>query len=820
MLGTAGVLLFIAVYLGAAGPAGAILTDALRGLFGAGAFAMPLALLAMSAGGLMKREARIPYRNILLLFWTALALLHLFFQHEFGHIGFGETFGAIFDVDRASAVGGGIFGFVPAALMSALLGRTGAVIAFFAALLVIAMLTSGRSPFWLLERALGVARDFFAPAAKEKPRTAKRAPASRANREAENAKKSGTYKTYETYEAHGPRGARETEIETEEIEEIENETEIEEAEIETGPVAAAPGRARRAPGNPPKKKRAAGKKAAARRAPHQDSIPLRRKPQLFEIQGLDEARPGEKILLVKEEIAERRKERLADWPAGECGDGYDEYGGYYDGDGCHDAEATYALSAAEDAGFQGRAPYYADEDDNWNAHASATDYVDEDYADYWEGCAESDEAGDTKIFSRMTKKPPAPAESFATESEFFSDPEIGIEIETEMDGCDESRWDYGMPPIDLLAENSALYESQEEAREKVYENSKILARTLKSFKIDAKVTEVSVGPAVTRYEVAPGLGVKVSSIVNLSSDIALSLAAEDIRIEAPVPGKSAVGIEIPNKEPRPVFLREVVETQLFQEFGPRLAFAVGRDLAGEPVVADIAEMPHLLIAGATGSGKSVCMNALIASILYKARPDEARFLMLDPKVVELSGYNGIPHLLRPVVTDPAEAVEALGWAVQEMDERYNMLADAGCRDLEGYNASVRGNGRLLARIVIIIDELADLMMAARGDAEERICRLAQKARAAGIHLVVATQRPSSEIITGLIKANIPSRLAFAVSSGGDSRTVLDMYGAEKLLGKGDMLFLPMGRNKPVRVQGCFVSDREVEALAGFLRAGA
>ncbi|MCL1864142.1 MAG: DNA translocase FtsK [Defluviitaleaceae bacterium] len=380
--------------------------------------------------------------------------------------------------------------------------------------------------------------------------------------------------------------------------------------------------------------------------------------------------------------------------------------------------------------------------------------------------------------------------------------------------------DYQLPSLSLLSKNERPSISAE-SRTQVLENSRILEETLRSFRIEAKVVEVSVGPTVTRYDLAPGPGVKVSSIANLSNDLALSLAAQGLRIEAPVPGKSAVGIEIPNKEAQGVFLREILEDERFVNFPSKLSFAVGKDIAGSPIITDIARMPHLLIAGATGSGKSVCINTLITSLLYKSRPDEVKLLMIDPKVVELSVYNGIPHLLIPVVTDPKKASGALSWAVAEMETRYNMFAETGCRDLKGYNKYAKNNGdNELPLIVIIIDELADLMMTCKGEVEESICRLAQKARAAGIHLVVATQRPSVDVITGLIKANIPSRLAFAVSSGTDSRTVLDMYGAEKLLGKGDMLFLPMGQNKPIRVQGGFISDGEVEGLVNFLKAQA
>ena len=346
-----------------------------------------------------------------------------------------------------------------------------------------------------------------------------------------------------------------------------------------------------------------------------------------------------------------------------------------------------------------------------------------------------------------------------------------------------------------------------------------LQKTLYSFGVSAKVENVSVGPAITRYELRPAEGVRVSKIANLADDIALSLAAETIRIEAPIPGKQAVGIEVPNAENEVVHFREIVDTDTFRNHKSKLAFAVGKDVGGQEVVADISKMPHVMIAGATGSGKSVCINTLIGSIIYKAKPNEVKMVMIDPKVVELSVYNGIPHLLIPVVTDPKKAAGALAWAVQEMENRYAMFASKGVRDLKGYNESVEneeGAGKL-PHIVIIIDELADLMMVAKNDVEDAICRLAQKARAAGMHLVIATQRPSVDVITGLIKANVPSRIAFAVSSQVDSRTILDMAGAEKLLGKGDMLFYPAGAPKPTRIQGAFISDKEVEKIVDFIK---
>ena len=384
---------------------------------------------------------------------------------------------------------------------------------------------------------------------------------------------------------------------------------------------------------------------------------------------------------------------------------------------------------------------------------------------------------------------------------------------------------YKTPPLDLLEKGR---EKRQESDLEYRTTALKLEETLHNFGVDVKVTNFSCGPAVTRYELLPAQGVKVGRIVALADDIKLSLAAADIRIEAPIPGKSAVGIEVPNKENNTVYLRDLLESERFKKANGKISFAVGKDIAGQTVVTDIAKMPHLLIAGATGSGKSVCINTLIMSILYRYRPEEVKLIMIDPKVVELSVYNGIPHLLIPVVTDPKKAACALNWAVAEMTDRYRKFAETGVRDLRGYNERIRAaaaSGTVrqedlptpLPQLVIIIDELADLMMVSKNEVEEAICRIAQLARAAGMHLVIATQRPSVNVITGLIKANIPSRIAFAVSSGIDSRTILDGVGAEKLLGKGDMLFFPQGIPKPVRVQGAFVSDQEVQKAVEFIR---
>ncbi|WP_347490897.1 FtsK/SpoIIIE family DNA translocase [Desulfoscipio sp. XC116] len=383
--------------------------------------------------------------------------------------------------------------------------------------------------------------------------------------------------------------------------------------------------------------------------------------------------------------------------------------------------------------------------------------------------------------------------------------------EYEDEGISANVKNYLLPPVSLLAKLPRGKVSRD--NRDISANVKVLEETLGSFGIKARVTQVSRGPAITRYEIQPPPGVKVSRIVGLSDDIALSMAASDVRIEAPVPGKPVVGIEVPNREIATVFLRELVESAEYQRSPSCLTIALGKDIAGQPVLDDLARMPHLLIAGATGAGKSVCLNTLIAGFLFKSTPDQVKLMIIDPKMVELAAFNGIPHLVSPVVTDPKKAATSLRWAVKEMEYRYDLFAGCGVRDIARYNKlMLQQNKAQLPLLVIIIDELADLMMVAPADVEDAICRLAQMARAAGIHLVVATQRPSVDIITGLIKANIPSRISFAVSSQIDSRTILDMGGAEKLLGRGDMLFCPVGAGKPIRVQGAYLSDREVELL--------
>ena len=422
------------------------------------------------------------------------------------------------------------------------------------------------------------------------------------------------------------------------------------------------------------------------------------------------------------------------------------------------------------------------------------------------------EAQEEKAPAKRSRKK-AGAEAIAQETANVAQAVAENEVKKEM---------YHTPPFSLLTRGK---KGGGDSDAHLRETAGKLQDTLHSFGVNVTVTNVSCGPSVTRYELQPEQGVKVSKIVGLADDIKLNLAAADIRIEAPIPGKAAVGIEVPNKENSAVMLRDLLESTEFKNSVSNVSFAVGRDIAGRCVVADIAKMPHLLIAGATGSGKSVCINTLIMSILYKASPDQVRLIMVDPKVVELSVYNGIPHLMIPVVTDPKKAAGALNWAVAEMTRRYQAFAEHQVRDMKGYNEKVSQmepdeNGNkpdTMPQIVIIVDELADLMMVAPGEVEESICRLAQLARAAGIHLVLATQRPSVNVITGLIKANMPSRIAFSVSSGVDSRTIIDMNGAEKLLGKGDMLFYPSGYQKPVRVQGAFVSDKEVQKVTDYLK---
>ena len=378
--------------------------------------------------------------------------------------------------------------------------------------------------------------------------------------------------------------------------------------------------------------------------------------------------------------------------------------------------------------------------------------------------------------------------------------------------------EYKYPPVSLLSEVTP--DSSQNITAELESTATLLVDTLRSFGVESRIINISRGPSVTRYELQPAAGVKISKITNLANDIAMNLATSGVRIEAPIPNKPAVGIEVPNKNTSIVKIREIIDSQTFSASKSKLSVALGKDISGEQRIADIAKMPHGLIAGATGSGKSVCINSIIMSILYKASPDDVKLLLIDPKVVELGIYNGIPHLIVPVVTDPRKAAGALGWAVLEMEKRYKLFAENDVRNLAGFNelAEKRDDLMKMPQMVIIIDELADLMMTAPGEVEDSICRLAQKARAAGIYLIVATQRPSVDVVTGLIKANIPTRIAFAVSSQVDSRTIIDVGGAEKLMGKGDMLFFPTGAIKPERIQGCFVSDSEVEKVVQYLKS--
>ena len=408
-------------------------------------------------------------------------------------------------------------------------------------------------------------------------------------------------------------------------------------------------------------------------------------------------------------------------------------------------------------------------------------------------------------------------EFFKKQKDVDEDKNVKQVLQLDHSQHEEDDENYNFPPISLLQDPAP--QGKVATRRQLDQIADKLEKTLLSFGVEAKVTNITRGPTVVRYELTPAVGVKVSKIVNLADDIALNLAAKSIRIEAPIPGKGTVGIEVPNETKEAVYIKDVISSEKFKKAESKLAFALGKDTSGEVTMGDIAKMPHVLVAGATGSGKSVCINAILTSILYKAKPSEVKLILIDPKMVELSGYNGIPHLLIPVVTDPKKAAGALDWAVNEMEARYAKFAEAGVKEIKGYNKLMErdASGKRLPQIVIVIDELADLMMVAANDVETSICRIAQKARAAGMHLVIATQRPSVDVITGVIKANIPSRIAFTVSSQVDSRTILDQVGAETLLGKGDMLYFPTGEMKPQRMQGAFVSETEVENIVTFIK---
>ena len=790
-----GILLLIAVFIpGAAGIVGHFIRDFLVGMLGFGAFVLPVALMAVAISSMVSRNIKIPVIQSVAVFWFILSLLHIINPIDGVGLSAFERFRAVFVEGRIA--GGGIFGAVLGDLLSFFLGRVGAIILLGAATIILLVLVTGRSFVKFVGKGVDAAREYYDE---------------RASRY------------------------------------IEDEEEYYEEDTKVKVF--------------PRRRDSDARKRLV------EPIPMGGKDGLIEIDDDAEYYESPKILLIQEQLEEKNRKKAAANPLfarreqkGKVGKKQSKILAFPDKvvpDEEYWEDDLPVINSHEDEPEE--AGYMPDYDDDYDAGYD-DDEIDEVFEDAPEAqilpfvaaSDDFDEPSDGPIVKGLVddaeptlvrQEPLAPMFADGDEGELleFDEYARASSRRAEAGNFDDNGKsfparentafhsqepvlptyeNYELPSFDLLAKNERLGVSAE-SRTQVLENSRILEETLRSFRVEAKVVEVSVGPTVTRYDLAPGPGVKVASIANLSNDLALSLAAQGIRIEAPIPGKSAVGIEIPNKDPQGVFLREILEDNRFESFPSKLAFAVGKDIAGSPVITDVARMPHLLIAGATGSGKSVCINTLIASLLYKARPDEVKLLMIDPKVVELSVYNGIPHLLIPVVTDPKKASGALSWAVAEMEQRYNTFAETGCRELKGYNKyAVSNDLPELPQIVIIIDELADLMMTCKGEVEDSICRLAQKARAAGIHLIVATQRPSVDVITGLIKANIPSRLAFAVSSGTDSRTVLDMYGAEKLLGKGDMLFLPMGQNKPIRVQGGFISDSEVEALVSFLKAQA
>jgi len=729
-----GLLLLLSVFVpDAIGVVGRLIGALFFGLFGFGAFVWPIALIIVAVGTLISRRLHPPIIMSVILLTLILTLLHIVNAPVL------EDYGVFARIGHAFSYGGpfsgGVLGAMFGELVFIILGRVGSILALSAAILILAVLLTGRSFVYWVAKGANVLGDVASRAKDHYTRL------------------------------------------PEDIEYDDYDYDTEDNESDTPPPVLV------------RKSRSESLEAIKASMPDLNS----RKPSIYDVSDEDDAIELPQVRLVQEElngtnidtnkeatvdtahlfarrIIDRERPEVPVFPGNEADDESD--GALYMSD------APVVIRGLVDV-------------PDTSSHTNKNEHAES-------GPAES------RVLSFPAAAMPAPRGRQPHNA--------GISY----DGA-PSYEDYKFPPLHILNEPPIL-KSKAESHTQIRENSRILEETLRSFRIEAKATEASVGPTVTRYDLVPGPGVKVSSIANLTNDLALSLAAQGIRIEAPIPGKSAVGIEIPNKEPQPVYLREIIDDERFINFPSKLAFALGKDIAGEPVITDVARMPHLLIAGATGSGKSVCINTLITSLLYKARPDEVKLLMIDPKVVELSVYNGIPHLLIPVVTDPKKASGALSWAVGEMESRYNMFAETGCRDLKGFNLTrAKANEPDLPQIVIIIDELADLMMACKGEVEESICRLAQKARAAGIHLIVATQRPSVDVITGLIKANIPSRLAFAVSSGTDSRTVLDMYGAEKLLGKGDMLFSPMGNNKPMRIQGGFISDKEVENLVSFLK---
>ena len=786
-----GVLLLVGVFIpGAVGTVGDVIRSFLLGLLGAGAFVLPVGLIALAVLGLISRKIQLPLIQGSLLLWFVLAFLHMVNRAISTPPEYLRGFEYIrYVFEQSAVVGGGIFGAVLGEVLRSFLGAVGTIIILVVGIIILLVLLTGRSFVNFLERGVDKAKDIYDERATrryedEQENEQNIVPLRRGKKAGLKPLPSRRRKLTEGDVNAKPEFINVDDFEESEIEDsprillVQEELEDQKKTSNKGPLFARRGLTREKRAEIvsfPEKTAVLEAVEEARIIPGDDDNnddALNNSPAPI-INGLVEPEvipPPPDRPIIEDEL-----KPLFDYDEN-SGVDFDEY-----------AHASAYSETNPDLIINSA--------DSPRAEAMVT-YVDDDFEEDEE---DDDIDDDIVIPINAQSGTPNPAPRFAPMPAYEG---------------------YQLPSVELLAKNDKQ-QSSSETRTQVHKNSLTLEETLRNFKIEAKVVEVSIGPTVTRYDLAPGPGVKVSSIANLSNDLALSLAAQGIRIEAPIPGKAAVGIEIPNKDPQGVFLRDILEDERFETFKSKLAFAVGKDIAGSAVVTDVADMPHLLIAGSTGSGKSVCINTLVASLLYKARPDEVKLLMIDPKIVELSVYNGIPHLLIPVVTDPKKASGALNWAVQEMENRYAAFAETGCRNLKGYNRYALENElQKLPQIVIIIDELADLMMTCKGEVEEAICRLAQKARAAGIYLVVATQRPSVDVITGLIKANIPSRLAFAVSSGTDSRTVLDMYGAEKLLGKGDMLFLPRGQNKPIRVQGGFISDKEVELLVEFLKAQA
>jgi len=811
-VGAVGILLSVAVFIpGAIGVVGPFFRNILLGLLGFGGALLPLGLICFAVMVLISKQIRLPIIRSSILVWLILAWLHIILSP------IGENYYTAFEylgeIYRTSSfASGGVMGAILGNLVSFVIGRVGAVILFSAAILILLVHITGRSFVSFVGRGVDTARNYY----DEKRNTNYNEYADYDDEyedddeevdmtsEVHKSKKPSNIKPLPKRRKSDTRGDRRADLISIDAKSVSRETDYKVLLVQ-------------------EELDHANAKARGDIAPFLRTGKTRKyvnDPGVLAFE--DEAALAQTMPIINTHT-ELRDDNPYDK---ETLDAFESRGRYTQSESPHiESETLHVarLRATEQTttphGYSVTPVHTSHED--YSQHEEVYSHADHDNATH----PNNEDTSPLVVRGLVDDNPTAtPLYDYNYESnpvEYDEYAHITPPAATPPQKPAEPTYEnFVLPSLDLLTKNEKSHAGAE-SRTQVMENSRILEETLRSFRIEARVVEVSVGPTVTRYDLAPGPGVKVSSIANLSNDLALSLAAQGIRIEAPIPGKSAVGIEIPNKDPQGVFLREIIENDRFNNFKSKLAFAVGKDIAGNPVVADVADMPHLLIAGATGAGKSVCINTLIASVLYKARPDEVKLLMIDPKVVELSVYNGIPHLLIPVVTDPKKASGALNWAVQEMESRYNSFAETGCRDLKGYNQSLSISGEPpLPQIVIIIDELADLMMTAKGEVEEAICRLAQKARAAGIHLIVATQRPSVDVITGLIKANIPSRLAFAVSSGTDSRTVLDMQGAEKLLGRGDMLFLPRGQNKPIRVQGGFISDGEVENLVAFLKAQA